>query len=290
MMKNEIDTLFRAVVPFMIWDPDIPYQEDEMPPVWRWGTSFFVQVDNNFYAVTAKHCLGKVDITHIFLALPNKKMRSIPISKVILSNYTDDVYTDTDVVLMKIPLLDTLISKAKPETDKLAQDILNTPYMKRQIRLNKRRTPQEAIKRIMDSSFYQQMRKYQEKDMLKLIDKAYTEDLRLCVLNLRKHHDMKKGDACVSLGIPNSDFNINYTQSTIRSVIVGINCKFICFDPVRQDYVFECDRVEELDGMSGGPIIFDNTVIAMQHSVNIKEKKIYATPITIDFIRKAEMA
>ena len=290
MMKNENDTLFRAVVPFMIWDPSIPYQENEMPPVGRWGTSFFVLVDDNFYAITAKHCLGNANPEHIFLALPNQNMRNIPISKIILSSYTDALNTDTDVVLMKIPLLDTLINRAKPETTKLSQDILNTPFMKKQMRLNKHRSPQEAIEKTLGSRFYQNMRKNQEKEILNLIDTVYTADLRLCVLNLRKHHDKKKGDACVSLGIPNSDFNINYTQSTIRSVIVGVNCKFICFDPVRQDYVFECDGVEKLDGMSGGPIIFDDTVIAMQHSVNIKEKKIYATPITTEFIRKAEMA
>ena len=289
-MNNENDTLFRAVIPFMIWDSSIPYPKNEMPPIGRWGTCFFVQVDNDFYAVTARHCLGSTDIKNIFLALPNKEMRSVPISKVILSSYTDGVNTDTDVVLMKIPLLDTLIDRAKPETTKLSQEILDTPYMKRQLRLNKHRTPYEAVAKTLGSPFYQNMRKKQEKEVLNLIDKVYTEDLRICVLNLREHHNMKKGDACVSLGIPNSDFNIDYVKNTIHSIIVGVDCKFVCFDPTRQDYVFECDKVGELNGMSGGPIIFDNTVIAMQHSVNVKEKKMYATPITTDFIRKADNA
>ena len=131
------------------------------------------------------------------------------------------------------------------------------------------------------------MRKNQEKDLADIIAHVYTDDLKICVLKLRYNHDMQKGDSCVSLGIPNSDFNIDYVQNTIHSLILGADCKFVGFDPTRQDYVFECDDVAKLNGMSGGPILFKDTVIAVQHSVNIKENKIYGTPLTIRFINEA---
>lgn len=285
-MENDNNTLFRAIIPFMMWDPDASYPENEMPPIWRWGSCFFVQCDEDFYAVTSKHCLANVDPKHIFLALPNNKMKSIPISKVIFSNYNDGLNTDTDIVLMKVAVLDALIAKAKPGTEHLAQNILNMPYVKKWIKKNKHRNPKVAIKEIMESSFYQNVKKHQEKDVLKLVNEVYTEDLKFCVFKLNEKHDLKDGDVCVSLGIPNSDFNINHEEKTIHSLILETECKFIGFDTIRQDYVFECDNVEDLDGVSGGPILFEDTVIAVQHSV--EKGKIYATPLTKEFIINAD--
>lgn len=287
-MENERDILLRTIVPFMIWDHDIPYLGTGMPPIGKCGTCFFVQYNNEYYAITAKHCLGDANPTKIFITLPNKEMKGLPISKVIFSEYNDGLGTDTDVVLMKMPILDTIFEKAKPNADKLAQELLNTPYMKRQIRLNKHRTMQEALAKTVESRFYQNMKKHQEQKVLDLVDKAYTEDLRICVFNIKETHKIKNGATCVSLGIPNSDFSIDYANNTIRSIILGVKCNFIEFDTNRQDYVFECNDADKLDGMSGGPIIYDDTVIAMQHSVNVQEKKIYATPITAEFIKNAE--
>ena len=215
-------------------------------------------------------------------------MKCVPISKIIFSKHNDGLNTDTDVVLMKIPILDTLIAKVQPEANKLAQDILNTPYMKKQIRLNKRRTPEKALAKTMGSSFYKNLRKHQEQKILNLVDMAYTEDLRFCVFNLKNNHNIKTGDVCVSLGIPNSDFGIDYNQNTIHSLILGTKCVFKGFDANRQDYMFEYTDTDNLNGMSGGPIIYKDSVIAVQHS--IEKGKIYATPITTEFIRKAEMA
>ena len=287
-MENEKDILSRAVIPFMIWDQSIPYLENEMPPIGKCGTCFFVQDNDEYYAVTARHCLGDTDPKYIFITLPNKIMKCVPISKIMFSKHNDGLNTDTDVVLMKIPILDTLIAKVQPEANKLAQDILNTPYMKKQIRLNKHRTPEEALAKTMGSSFYKNLRKHQEQKILNLVGMAYTEDLRFCVFNLKNNHNIKTGDVCVSLGIPNSDFSIDYNQNTIHSLILGTKCVFKGFDANRQDYVFEYTETDNLNGMSGGPIIYEDSVIAVQHSVNIQEKKIYATPITASFVRNAD--
>ena len=87
----------------------------------------------------------------------------------------------------------------------------------------------------------------------------------------------------------NSFFDtISYNQNTIHSLILGTKCVFKGFDANRQDYVFEYTDTDNLNGMSGGPIIYEDSVIAVQHS--IEKGKIYATPITTEFIRKAEMA
>ncbi len=284
---NDTELLGRTIVPFLIWDKSIPTDINSMPCIGKSGTCFFVQHKNIFYCVTAHHCLSVAKPKDIFIALPNKEMKGLPVSHVLVSYYDEPLKTDTDVILVRMPILDTLVAKTKADSNKLAFDILNTPHMKRQIRLNKHRSKKEALDKIMGSSFYKNITQSKEQSILNIIDKAYTDDLKIRVLKLREFHDMKAGDACVALGIPKSDFSINYENRTINSLILAIKCEFLGLDSNRHDYVFKCKDVEKLNGMSGGPILFDNTVIAVLNSANIAEGKIYATPLTTQFFNEA---
>ncbi len=284
---TDADILSRAIVPFLLWDNSIPTEEDSLPCVGKGGTCFFIQHKDDFYAVTARHCLEPASPKHIFIALPNKSMKGLPVSKVLVSHYEDSLGTDTDIILIKLSILDLLVAKAKSGSDKLAADILNTPYMKREMRLNKHRKPIDRLKKTVWSSFYETIRNSKQKEILELVEKVYTDDLTIRILKLNEVHDMKVGDTCVALGFPNSNFHINYSQRTINSLILGVKCEFIGFDANRHDYVFKCEEVDLLNGMSGGPVLFQDRVIGVLHSANVKENKVYATPINPQFIEQA---
>lgn len=150
---NDADILSRAIVPFLLWDNSVSEEEDLLPFVWKGGTCFFIQYEDDIYAVTAGHCLGPANPKNIFIALPNKSMKALPISKVLSSHYEDFLGTNTDVLLIKLSILDFLVAKAKSGSDKMAADILNTPRMKREMRLNKRRKPLERLEKTVWSSF-----------------------------------------------------------------------------------------------------------------------------------------
>lgn len=284
---NDADILSRAIVPFLLWDNSVPEEENSLPFVGKGGTCFFVQYEDDFYAVTAGHCLGPANPKNIFIALPNKSMKALPISKVLASHHEDSLETGTDILLIKLSILDFLVAKAKSGSDKMAADILNTPRMKREMRLNKRRKPLERLEKTVWSSFYKNISKSKQKEILELVEKVYTDDLKIRILKLKEVHDMKAGDVCVALGFPNSSFHIDYSQRTINSLILGVKCEFIGFDTNRHDYVFKCEEVKQLDGMSGGPILFQDRVIGVLHSANIKENIVYATPISTHFIQQA---
>ena len=206
---TDADILSRAIVPFLLWDNSIPTEEDSLPCVGKGGTCYFIQHKDDFYAVTARHCLEPASPKHIFIALPNKSMKGLPVSKVLVSHYEDSLGTDTDIILIKLSILDLLVAKAKSGSDKLAADILNTPYMKREMRLNKHRKPIDRLKKTVWSSFYETIRNSKQKEILELVEKVYTDDLKIRILKLNEVHDMKVGDTCVALGFPNSNFHIN---------------------------------------------------------------------------------
>lgn len=298
--------LRRAIVSLFYWDDKYFLIEGD-PTLSKIGTAFFIQNNNDFYAITASHCLNNVEPENIFLAIPTHEMRSLPLSEIIKPKYLDGLHTDTEIRLLKLPLLDTLYQKLGNLPNILAQNIMNTPYMKRQLRIlrnsNKRiRNPyvrhhQELLynykmkkaKKIIDSSFWKQMKASQEIDIQNKIQQACTPDLQILTLHLIDS-SVPVNAECQLLGYPNSNFKIDYDRKSIASQLSVIPCIYKSYCKTTSDSVFEYQTDEDLDGFSGGPIIYDNQVVAVAHSVIKTEKLIKATPFSKQFMQNLSAA
>lgn len=120
MKENNSETITRAVVPLFYWDDEYFLIKDEAT-LSKIGTAFFIKNNKDFYAITASHCLNKVKPKNIFLAIQVHEMCSLPLSEIIESNYLDSLHTDTEIRLLKIPLLNTLRQKLGDLPNVLAQ-------------------------------------------------------------------------------------------------------------------------------------------------------------------------
>lgn len=288
MKENNSETITRAVVPLFVWSEPLEVI-GIATPVGKIGTAFFIEYENELYAITATHCLKNTSPKDIFIAIPGDDMKSLPISTVIGSSYKDLPHIDTEISVIKMPLLDVLLQRIGNYPYILSQEIINTPYIKRQIRLF-RKGRLKSVYDIINSNFYQNMKKTADGKIQKALQRLYPPELKILNLRLSNSANMLINTECQLLGYPNAGFNINYDEPALTTLFRGMACKFLGYDTNTRDYVFQYETDEDLNGCSGGPIIYDNQVVAVAHSVIKTEKLIKATPFSKQFMQNLSAA
>lgn len=279
------EDLTRAVVPLMTWS-NILVDAGFDIPIGRSGTVFFISYDDELYAITATHCLNSTDPRELFIALPSETMKSLPLSTIINSSYKDCPHIGTEITVIKMPVVDLLIKRLGDFPYKLSQEMMCTPYFQRQIRLF-RNGKIKTVYEIMNSPFCRNFKKSQDAKIQAAFEQVYTSELKILNLNLSDTTaKIPPNTECHLLGYPMFGWNIDYKNNSLATLFRGISCKFIKFDKDTKDYIFQYDTDEDLNGCSGGPILYNSKVVAVAHSINTNEKTIKATPFSKSFMKQ----
>jgi len=279
--------LTRAVVPLLVWNKDFA-ADGVKTPVGKAGTAFFVEYKSNIYAITASHCLNCVSPDDLFIAIPGDIMKSLPVSNVIDSFYNGTPDIGTEITVIKLPLFEVLIKRFENYSILLSRQILNTPYFKRQLRLL-RNGKIKNISTLFGSNFYKHIKKLQEHEIADNVERAYPSEFKILSLKLAEDDFVQSGTVCQLLGFPKYGFDIDYDVSSVKTLLRGVAIKFLGYNRETRDYIFQYETDEDLDGCSGGPVIYNERVIGVAHSVQEREKILKVSPFSKKFMEKLNL-
>lgn len=269
-------SLLNAILPLYYWDEKY-WCPNNRPSISKIGTLFFIEYLNDVYAVTAKHCINMANIENLFISLTQKNMKGIPVSKIIGFNYQDSLNTDTEVVFLKIPFQEFIDNVYNLNEQKIKSFINNMPFLKRQARIEKKK-----------AGNYFDLKKYKIFCNLRkhFLDDIYNtfEQYHIKTLNVAENLELPIGAECQVMGYPQDYFDINLQEKSISVNLRGIKCVYCGKSVSGLDFVFEYGADKELNGISGGPVFYDNKVIAVATDIRRYDNKLYATPLSLSIL------
>ena len=262
---------------------------------WYKGSSFVIVINKEIFIVTASHCIDEVSIQHLFFSKmsTDRKLYSIPIKNQIKSFDISGTRIDTDLRILKVDdeaYNKNVLENAQIKTvDEYCATILNTPFSERLKRMYKN-NPIKLIKKMKQSRLYNTLRKKQNHEIDEAIKNANTSLAEIKNLELADIKKKKKGKDCLFIGYSWTKSKIDCDDHGVfqhgyqHLMVVGAKLTGNFYaNSSTWSLVYTSD--DDMNGVSGGPVIADGKVIGVCSFIEEKSKIMHFIPV--ESIRKS---
>lgn len=261
-------------------------------PIQSWikGSCFVIAYKEKLFILTASHCIEENDLEHLFLSKMSTKRNlfSIPIEKQVKVYDVRQTKVDSDLRILKIDdemfkknILDNTQIKSSEE---YSNDIFQAPFVQRMKRVYAR-NPKKFIRKILSSVLYKTLIRKQNEEINNAIKNANTSLAEIKNLKLaNKDFIYKVGTECQIYGYSTAKGQIEYDENgnfqSANQVLLQV-CGELTgeYNDNTQTHAIKYDTNDDLDGISGGPVIAKGKVIGVASFIEKKEKKLYFIPV-----------
>jgi len=271
------------------------------PPIQSWvrGSCFVLGYKEKLFIVTASHCIEDNELDKLFLGkmATKRTLYSIPIQTQIKSYDTRYTKVDTDLRIFKVndeEFNNNILKNAQIKTiDEYCKEIRKTPLFNRMARRYKNNHT-KLMEKITQTKLYKTLYQKQNSKNNEAIKNANTSLAEIKNLKLaNKDFIYKAGIECQIYGYSISKGQIKYDENGVfvsaHQVLIQLLGKLTGeYNNSSQTYIVKYENNEDLDGISGGPVIADGKVIGVCSFVEEKNKILHFIPVedikrSIDF-------
>lgn len=259
---------------------------NEKEQSWFKGSSFVVVIKNQFFLITASHCIDETSLKDLFISKmsTDRKLYCIPIKNQIRASYATG---DTDLRVFKIDdeaYNKNVIENAQIKTmDEYCNEILNTPLINRFKRIYKN-DPEKLINKSMQSTLYKTLRQKQNDEINAAIKNANTSLAEIKNLELANFCPKEKGKDCLVIGyswdkskIDCDDYGRFQHGYQHLMIVKAKLAEKPCEEFASMSLIYTGD--DSINGVSGGPVIADGKVIGVCSFVEEKNKILHFIPV-----------
>ena len=262
---------------------------DEYRRSWFKGSSFVIVVNKEIFLVTASHCIDEMNIKDLFFSkmATDRKLYSIPIKNQIKSFDVTGTKVDTDLRILKVDdeaYNKNVIENAQIKTsDEYCSEFTNNPLFRRLKRIYKN-NPVKLMKKFTQTTLFETFYQKQNNQINEAIKNANTSLAEIKNLELADFCPKEKGKDCLFIGYSWTKSKIDCDDGGVfqhgyqHLMIIGakLTGKF-CDKSSTWSLIYTSD--DDMNGVSGGPVIADGKVIGVCSFIEKKNKILHFIPV-----------
>lgn len=223
------------------------------------GTGFIITHNNEFYFLTADHCIDNNINDLSIVNFLYQKPRKIPFSVCLKQNTGKGNDNYLDLCFFKIDI-NQILQEIKEHENLNPNELVNNLLKNKKIQkiLKKNWNIKTKWRHIQNSMPY----KRQNAKIYSTIKSLPLSDVQTKNLKYIKQTSFNKGDALYIIGYPAECQEIDNEGKHIKSTLVGIECQYLEKLPesgLHHLAVIE-DKITDYDGFSGSPVFYNGDV------------------------------
>lgn len=261
----------------------IIYTNKDHSQTWIRGTSFILSYKGLGFIVTATHCIDDSSLSQLFFSkISSKRHRfCLPIQAILKCNDIKGTKVETDLTILKIndeEYRNHLKEAANLESiSYFSNQVIKTPLIQKLIHKYKSH-PLKLLKKIKETTLYKTITKRQNQYIEEKLKNANTSLAEIKDFKLaQKDFTFEAGKKCIFIGYSISKGLMDYDDyghfiKAVQYIAVYSGYLTGIYNEASETYDLKYETDDNLDGLSGGPVICDNKVIGMISTIAEKEK------------------